>query len=219
MFNAERVLGSLLKNVTGSRGGGILDNITGSRGGLNKASIGMGVVGLAVAAYEHYTKDQSNPKSQPSQPSTPPPPVSPPPMQVTSQSNTNSVPPPPPPPAGIKAEAQQTSMLLIEAMIAAANADGEIDMEERNTILTHLQSAGSDQEGLDYFQSLLENPPKLNDILKQVNNNDLAQQVYTVSLLAIRVDTDDEQLYLDGLANGLELTDAQVNQLDEQFKS
>jgi len=35
MFNAERVLGSLLSGVTGSRGG------------FSKASIGMGLVGLA----------------------------------------------------------------------------------------------------------------------------------------------------------------------------
>ena len=49
MFNAERVLGSLLQNITGSRGGG-----------FNKASIGMGLVGLAIAAYENYSKQQNN---------------------------------------------------------------------------------------------------------------------------------------------------------------
>jgi len=104
-------------------------------------------------------------------------------------------------------------------MIAAANADGFIDNEEKNTILDHLQKAGSDQEGIDYFQKLFVNPPGLSDILEQVNNNELAQQVYTVSLLAITVDTDAEQQYLQKLARGLELTEAQVQQLDEQFKS
>ena len=138
---------------------------------------------------------------------------------TANQSLSRTAPPPPPPPPGVQTEVQQSSMLLIEAMIAAANADGEIDMEEKNTILQHLQSADSDQEGIDYFQSLLVNPPRLNDILKQVNNNKLAQQLYTVSLLAIRVDTDAEQQYLQDLANGLKLTQAQVLQLDEQFKS
>jgi len=215
MFDAERVLGSLLSNVTGSKGN-ILGGILGGKN-ANKAAIGMGVVGLAIAAYEHY----SNSQGQPSRQSTPAPSnaqvsSAPPPPPVSS--STSAAPPPPPPPSGSHAPAQQSSLLLIQAMIAAANADGFIDDEEKNNILENLKRAGSDAEGINYFQQLLINPPGLEAIVSQVQNNEIAQQVYMVSLLTIRVDTADEQRYLDDLAMKLGLNIDQVQQLEQQFK-
>jgi len=222
MFNAERVLGSLLSNVTGGKSNALSGVLGGKHSG--KAAVGMGLVGLAVAAYEHYNNAQgsssASPHNQPQSSGQIPPTMksqsaAPPPPPTSSAAVTA---PPPPPPPGIKKQTQQSSLLLIQAMIAAANADGVIDNEEKSNILKNLQQAGSDQEGFDYFQKLLLAPPGLDEIVRQVNNNDLAQQVYMVSLLAIHVDTADEQRYLDDLALGLGLPIDQIQALEQEFK-
>ena len=61
MFNPEQLLGQLLKSgLGGSLGGGRKRKRGGSLlGGMStgtKAQLGMGLVGIAIAAYEHYTK-------------------------------------------------------------------------------------------------------------------------------------------------------------------
>jgi len=217
MFNAERVLGSLLSNITGNKGN-VLGGLLGGKHS-NKAAIGMGVIGLAVAAYEHYNSSQSGNSSTQTQ--TTPPPLNkpsatvPPPPPASSPSSRAAAPPPPP---GSDTSVQQSSLLLIQAMIAAANADGFIDEEEKANILENLKRAGSDAEGINYFHQLLANPPGLKDIVQQVNNNELAQQIYMVSLLTIRVDTGEEQRYLDDLASQLGLNIDQIQQLESQFK-
>ncbi len=69
MFNAERLLGSLLSNALGQgltgrvsksrRHGGGLKSMAGSLISQNKTAIGMGLLGLAVGAYEHFTQNQN----------------------------------------------------------------------------------------------------------------------------------------------------------------
>jgi hypothetical protein len=69
MFNAERLLGSLLSNALGPgltgrvsksrRRGSGLKSMAGSLISQNKAAIGMGLLGLAVGAFEHFTQNQN----------------------------------------------------------------------------------------------------------------------------------------------------------------
>jgi uncharacterized membrane protein YebE (DUF533 family) len=56
-------------------------------------------------------------------------------------------------------------------------------------------------------------PATLQDILAQVNDQKTAEQVYTVSLMAIKVDTEEEEEYMDELAKGLGLEQAWVDEL------
>ncbi len=203
MFDAQSLLGGLLKQATGNR------NLS------SKAALGMGAIGVAIAAFEHFT--QENQSAAPS-PTAPPPPNTPPVPTISSTNKTASAPPPPPapPPSGNKIN-DNDSLLLIDAMIAAASSDGHIDPDEESSILKQLYVLNSDQEGFDYVQKKMDKPPTLEQICTRVNNEESARQVYMVSLLAITVDTKAEENYLSQLCNCLKLTPETVNKLHQQF--
>ena len=145
MFNPEKLLGGLLGQSSGL-----------ARGTGTKATVGLGLLGVAMEAAEHFMN-----KSQASAaPTIPPPPPSgaqaaPPPPP----GSTPAVPPPLPPNPGVKGAnedpepavsppplpkalnpQERDAVLLIRAMIAAANADGHIDAEERSNILEKLEN-------------------------------------------------------------------------------
>ena len=133
--------------------------------------------------------------------------------------------PPPPPPsasfgsASVDAEKTgQEAVLLIRAMIAAANADGVIDEEERNRILKKLETMDlSDQEHSFIVKELL-SPAGLEDIVAQIKSPEMAKMVYTVSLLAIEIDTDAERAYMKILARQLSLNESDLNDIYRTLK-
>lgn len=97
---------------------------------------------------------------------------------------------------------EQNARLMIRAMIQAAKADGEIDAEERKKILDHLTDA-SDEE-IAFVEAELSAPL---DPAALAASTDAAmrEQIYSTSLMAIRVDTQAERTYLDQLAAALGL--------------
>jgi uncharacterized membrane protein YebE (DUF533 family) len=96
--------------------------------------------------------------------------------------------------------------LLIRAMIAAANADGSIDPQERQQIESRLSAVNLSSEEQAFVDRELASPCRLADILSAVSSPDLARQVYTVSLVAITIDTDTERAYIQDLSRGLGLS-------------
>ena len=98
--------------------------------------------------------------------------------------------------------AEENAKLMIRAMIQAAKADGEIDAEERKKILDHLTDA-SDEE-IAFVEAELSAPL---DPAALAASTDAAmrEQIYSTSLMAIRVDTQAERTYLDQLAAALGL--------------
>ena len=93
-------------------------------------------------------------------------------------------------------------------MIAAANADGAIDQEERQRILDKFKDAGLSQEEHAFLVHELFSPASLESIVSQVSSEAVARQVYGVSLLAIDVDTDAERAYVQTLGQRLGLSPA-----------
>ena len=119
---------------------------------------------------------------------------------------TKAAVPPPPSPGGTPevdaSEGGQDAVLLIRAMIAAANADVMIDEDERNRILGKLETMDlSDQERSFIVEELL-SPAEMESIVTKVKSPEMAKQVYTVSLLAIEMATDAERTYMNTLARG-----------------
>jgi uncharacterized membrane protein YebE (DUF533 family) len=108
-------------------------------------------------------------------------------------------------PAGPMAE--ENARLMIRAMIQAAKADGEIDAQERDTILSHLSDA-SDEE-IAFVKAELDAPLDIAGLAAAVGET-ARTQVYSAALMAISVDTDAERAYLRGLATALHLDDATV---------
>ena len=111
-------------------------------------------------------------------------------------------PPPDPPQPDTKS---QKAVLLIRAMIAAANADGVIDPRERDRILKRLKAIDLSPEEKTFITREFQTPATLDAIAGQVDDRQLAMQVYAVSLLAITVDTDSEHRYMRHLAQKLSL--------------
>jgi len=219
MFNPEKLLGGLLMGGSRRRGG---------LGGLISSGAALGLAGVAMEAVEHFM-DKSKTSASGLPPSGPPPiqttaPSAPPPAPGVATppsppGATVAAPPPPPSPTSIVSEsvdagkAGQEAVLLIRAMIAAANADGVIDEEERNRILKKLETADlSDQEHSFIIKELL-SPTGLEDIVAQVKSPEMAKKVYSVSLLAIEVDTDAERTYMNTLARQMNLNESDLNDI------
>jgi len=217
MFDAQSLLGGLLKEaVSGSKSGADFGN---------KAALGMGALGVAIAAFEHFSDAQNSSDQTAERHKRPPALKSPPPKQratsplvppsVTTINNTLT---PPPLMSGQKT-VQDTALILIDAMLAAANADGYIDSEEKSKILQQLKRINSDQEGFDYVQQRIDNPPTLEQVCQSALDSAIAKQIYMVSLLAITVDTVEEASYLKKLASCLPVDAQVIAQLNEQFKT
>ena len=227
MFHAERLLGSLL-NVALSRGFRSRHDlkrqqrrgIKGLAGELlseNKGAIGMGLLGVAIAAYEHFSqRAQGGPVSG----RTVPGPVAPMPKPVNSPAPPpNWLPPPLPSQQADQkvANSQDDAVVLIRAMIAAAHADKNIDDQERNKILKRIEVSGCSPEEREFLLREAGNPLQLNGLLDLIKSPQLAEQLYVVSLMAIQPDSPAELDYLRQLAQGLGLSEDVVSKWNKDF--
>lgn len=111
-------------------------------------------------------------------------------------------------------EAQDEAELLIQAMCYAAKADGEIDEGEREAILGRLGEL--DDEEIAYLREHLDGPVDLEAFTAKVPD-DMDEQVYAFSLMAIRLDTETEAQYFGRLANGLGMDGDTCNRIHEQL--
>ena len=110
MINAEKLLSNALRRgLTGRRRSGLASLARGRMGGI----LGVGALGLAIAAYDHFSRKQTAAKPAAATSVPPPPPP------------RTSAPPPPPPPSGKGTERGSEALLLVRAMAAAAQADGK----------------------------------------------------------------------------------------------
>lgn len=105
-------------------------------------------------------------------------------------------------PIGQVMEAQ--AKLMLRAMIQAAKADGELDEAEKQAILDQLGDDVSAEEKA-FVQEQLAAPMDIQGLVTEAGA-DLADQVYAMSLSAIRVDNPAEAQYLDQLATALGLS-------------
>ncbi len=222
MFDPQRLLGQLMgdamsgslggkrkknKKYYGSSGGSLLGgSLLGGMSGATKAKLGMGVLGIAIAAFDHYKNKASVSTSTPT--AMPPPPPMPQATPMASQS-------PPPPPAASALRNEQ-AMHLLRAMITAANADGIIDNEERSNILDRAKEAGLQADDLQMLDVELRAPLTLDQLVVRTSA-ELREQVYAASVIAITNDTEQEQQYLDTLASKLNLDPAARQQLHAEL--
>ena len=109
------------------------------------------------------------------------------------------------------------ALLLIQAMIAAACADGHLDNEERGRIMASVGEAGlaADEKALVF--DALQNPLSLTQLSERVDCPELAAEVYMASLLAVDTSRIEAELYLDALAFRLGVPEALVAQMQQQL--
>jgi len=115
----------------------------------------------------------------------------------------------------VPAEAEDSAALMLRAMIQAAKSDGGIDADERARLLDTV-GEDADAEDIAFVQARLAAPVDVDGLVAEVPEAQ-RMQVYSASLMAIRVDTPAEAQYLDQLAKAMGIEEAQVNALHVQM--
>jgi hypothetical protein len=217
MFDVERLLGQMIAGRAGSakRRSSNAFGIP----GVSKAQLGVGAIGLAIAAWEHFKSAPATgqPVSAPSPVIAPPPPPPqhsmtlppPPPMTAARAPDTTAV-------AAPEQERMADAAHLIRSMIAAANADAVIDAQERAGILERALEAGLDAATQQFLMSELRTPASLSQIVT-ATRPELRLETYAAALIAITVDSDAERAYLERLAAELGLSNAEQQQVRQQL--
>ena len=111
------------------------------------------------------------------------------------------------------AQAHQQALAFINAMINAAKADGQIDAEEQQKIVSRLGDIGPQEAA--FIREEMSKPLNF-DFFADITQ-DLTPQVYAVSLMAINLDTPAEISYMQQLAQGLGLDPQIVNGIHAQL--
>ena len=115
---------------------------------------------------------------------------------------------------GNRSSENETAMVLLRAMINAAKADGKLDQGEQKKIMEQLHSA--DRKTLDFLQQEFSAPLDLNGFIRSVPVG-MEQQVYTMSLIAVDLDTGTEADYLVQLSRGLRISDEAREQIHQRL--
>lgn len=215
MFNAQRLLGQVMQEALGGGLGRQGKRRKGSFTGLPRgmeAKVGIGLLGVAIAAFEHF-RSTGNP-------------ASPPPSPLAAGgvgANTGAMPPPPPPPGRpmpamppADPRDQANSLLLLRIMIAAAHADGVVDATERGRLLDRARAAGLGAEELMALGAELAQPRPLSELAANVPT-ELREQAYAAALVATDIDHPEEHRFLADLASALALDSARQAAIRGQF--
>lgn len=113
------------------------------------------------------------------------------------------------------AESHETmARVLVRAMLAAAKSDGKIDTAERRRLLDHL--SGATKEEMAFVEAEL---ARANDLQALVGDTPRGaeEQVYTMSAIAIDLDSKAEAEYLHDLARALGIDQASCNAIHEKL--
>lgn len=111
-------------------------------------------------------------------------------------------------------EAIDHATLIIRAMINAAKSDGNIDQSEQDKVIAKLGDVT--QEEIDFVKREFSAPLDVEAFSRSVPQN-MGEQIYAVSLMAIDLDQNKEAQYLADLARGLNINTQIANQMHDKF--
>ncbi len=162
-----------------------------------------GTAAAGALAWNFYQKWANNnaPSGQSAQPTQP----SMPPQQAGQPQQAQALP-----------QAENTALILLEAMVFAARADGHIDDEERQNIHNAAEALFPGQRIVDLLDGLLNKPIDPTALAAKIDNREEAHDLYRLSCAAIDIDSFMERSYLDGLAKALNLNDVEKNTLEQE---
>ena len=213
----------------GLAAGGVLGLLVGNKkarktvGKVAGGAVGLGGAAvLGALAHRAYSNWQSNKQAAPTpQQYAPPQPAQIPQTREVEDQVTLSVQPPPPGSPFLAETApaktgQPFELALVAAMVAAANADGHIDQQERSSIFEKVNKLPLDADDKGFVFDALSNPPSLQDVANLANGPEQASELYLVSRMAVDVDDPIEHAYLEALAARLNISADLAAHLDAQ---
>ncbi|CAA2142656.1 tellurite resistance TerB family protein [Hyphomicrobium sp. ghe19] len=125
---------------------------------------------------------------------------------------------PEPPPAGSGFEpaamTNDAAVHYLQAMIAAAFADGRVDPSEQEKIMGGIKQAGLDGETEAFLEGEFNDPPTVEELAQSVSTPQEAVQLYIAARIAVADDSPAEERFLASLANALRLDPRLVAQID-----
>lgn len=113
-------------------------------------------------------------------------------------------------------QAEQRSVTLLKAMIAAAKADGHIDTAEGAKIEDLMTKLDLESATAKLIKEELSKPLDPKDIAASADTPEAAAEIYLTSLLVIGVVNENERTYLDQLADYLKIPKDLAQQMETQ---
>ena len=242
MFNPEKLLGKIVGEVVSTNGswskkGKKKKGSSSLLGGLASGGGLMTLIGLGVGAYEILKQQGQQARAGGMPPPAPPgagptgglPP--PPPPAATA-------PPPPPTPGGVPLsppaapavgmpaapvasvppglDSAALAVRMLQAMVAAAHADGVMDEAEERAVLDRLRGADLDQEEKFFLLDQLHRPKTIEELAAGITDFAVARTMYLLAATAVAIDTEAERAWFDRLARQLGLSREVQVFLEEQ---
>lgn len=121
------------------------------------------------------------------------------------------------PPSDAVSQRDALGLTLLHAMIAAAQADGKLDGDERRAIFQRVEALGLPAADKAALFAQLGAPVDLGALVAEARTPEIAAEIYTASLLAIECDTAAERGYLAMLAARLGLPDGLVAAIHQEL--
>jgi uncharacterized membrane protein YebE (DUF533 family) len=113
-----------------------------------------------------------------------------------------------------QAVTQESALLYVKAMIAAAAADGRIDANEQSKLLGDLKQLGLDDRAEEFLANELNNPASPAELAAACRSQEEAVQVFTAARVAIDLDTEEEHAFLVELAQALGMDGKLASHID-----
>lgn len=185
---AAGLAGGLLSGMLGGALG------SGKSSKLVKAGTLAAVGGLAYKAWQDYQRAQAGAAAQPALPA--------------AAEGTAFL------PAGDAAATAKLGLRVLQAMIAAAKADGRIDPAESQRIFERLGSTALDAEEKAFLLEEMGRPLNVDQVVANVSGPEMAAEIYTASRLVVDEASAAESAYLQLLAARLGLPEGMRTEID-----
>ena len=115
--------------------------------------------------------------------------------------------------------AEETALLLLEAMVFAARADGHIDEEEKARIQDTAASLFPGQSLSRLLDGLMDSPIDPAALAARVRDPEEGRDLYRLSCAVVNVDNFMERSYLDGLGQALGIDAQERAQLEKETEA
>jgi uncharacterized membrane protein YebE (DUF533 family) len=112
---------------------------------------------------------------------------------------------------------EKRSLVLLKAMIAAAQVDGHIDDSERTKIVEQIKALGLQSDTAQSIEDELTRPVDIKTLAASADSPEMAAEMYLVSRVVLDVDQVQERLFLNELASALGLETDLVYSLEAKL--
>ena len=116
-------------------------------------------------------------------------------------------------------QAEPHARAILQAMVAAAKADGHLDDRERELVQQELRRQGGDGALQAWFERELRQPLDPAEIARAATSPEIAAEMYLASLLVADETSFMERAYLDELARQLKLPEGLKAELERQAEA